>query len=39
MSREIICENKRQDRLLSMLFRKSGVQRRRTVVPYRIAYQ
>lgn len=38
MSAELICENARQERLLRMLFRKSGVEHRRTVLPWRIGY-
>ncbi len=38
MSSEIICEDDRQKRLLRMLFRKSGVSTRRTVIPWKTAY-
>ena len=34
LSREIICENDRQVRLMKMLLRKSGVNSRRTVIPW-----
>lgn len=33
MSTAVVCENKRQDRLMSILFRKSGVEGRHTVLP------
>ncbi|MEM0926932.1 MAG: hypothetical protein AAGJ83_12900, partial [Planctomycetota bacterium] len=39
MSREIICEHPKHRRILDMMFRKSGVNRRQTVVPYQVAYQ
>lgn len=39
MSRELICQDPRQARLLDMIFRRSGVERRQTVVPYHVAYQ
>jgi predicted naringenin-chalcone synthase len=39
MSCDIICEDSRQQRLLRMLFRKSGVAKRRTVIPWKTAYQ
>ncbi len=39
MSCEIISEDPRQQRLLRMLFRKSGVAKRRTVIPWKTAYQ
>lgn len=39
MSCDIICKDPRQKRLLRMLFRKSGVQTRRTVIPWKTAYQ
>lgn len=38
MSCDIICRDERQKRLLRMLFRKSGVQTRRTVIPWKTAY-
>lgn len=38
MSSDIICQDKRQKRLLRMLFRKSGVESRRTVIPWKTAY-
>ena len=39
MSREIICQTDRQQRLMKVLFRKSGVGNRHTVVPHPIAYE
>lgn len=39
MSSEIICSDERQRRLLRVLFRKSGVTQRRTVIPWQTAYQ
>lgn len=38
MSSDIICQDERQKRLLRMLFRKSGVKSRRTVIPWKTAY-
>ncbi|MCO8124601.1 type III polyketide synthase [Stieleria sp. TO1_6] len=38
MSSDIICQDERQKRLLRMLFRKSGVTSRRTVIPWKTAY-
>lgn len=38
MSSDIICEDERQRRLMRMLFRKSGVSSRRTVIPWKTAY-
>lgn len=38
MSGDIICKDERQKRLLRMLFRKSGVKTRRTVIPWKTAY-
>ena len=39
MSSDIICRDERQRRLLRMLFRKSGVANRRTVIPWQTAYR
>ena len=39
MSKEIVCKDRRQQRLMEVLFRKSGVDTRRTVVPWQTAYQ
>lgn len=38
MSTELICENKRQERLTRMLYQKAGVETRHTVVPWQSAY-
>jgi predicted naringenin-chalcone synthase len=38
MSSEISCENERQRRIMRMMFRKSGVNTRRTVIPWKTAY-
>jgi len=38
MSSDIICSDQRQKRLLKVLFSKSGVATRRTVIPWKTAY-
>lgn len=38
MFSEIVCEDERQRRLAKMLFKKTGIVRRHTVVPYQVAY-
>ncbi|MCH7686894.1 MAG: type III polyketide synthase [Planctomycetes bacterium] len=38
MSTELICEDTRQQRLLRTLFRKSGVENRHTVIPWKTGY-
>jgi predicted naringenin-chalcone synthase len=38
MTMDLVCGDRRQDRLASMLFKRSGVDRRRTGVPHPIAY-
>ncbi len=39
MTQEICCDNERERRLASILFRRSGVENRHTVVPHPIAYE
>lgn len=39
MSTDIVCTNERQRRLLRMLFRRSGINRRYTVLPHPTAYE
>ena len=38
MSTELICEDTRQQRLLRVLFRQSGVENRHTVIPWQTGY-
>ncbi|QEG42018.1 type III polyketide synthase [Roseimaritima ulvae] len=38
LSRDVICEDKRQRRLISALYRKSGVETRHIVVPWQTGY-
>lgn len=38
MSSDVICEDARQERMLRMLFRKAGVESRRTVIPWQSGY-
>ena len=39
LSTSIVCQDERQRRLTRLLYRRSGVTRRRTVLPYQLAYE